>query len=110
MIRKLLKFVGAIVVVVLVVAGGLLAWILTHWDVDYSTVAKPVIAASTDPAVIARGEYLFHAAGHCSGCHAGPSPALMSPRWTGTPPASKGGPSEALTADTAAPSKPIEKI
>ena len=32
-------------------------------------VPMPTLTASTDPAVIARGEYLVWGPGHCAGCH-----------------------------------------
>jgi mono/diheme cytochrome c family protein len=41
------------------------------WDRSYDDVALPDVKASTDPAVIARGEYLVYGPAHCVECHAG---------------------------------------
>ena len=49
------------------------AWVSATWNGDYSAMARPAIVASTDPAVIAHGEYVFNAVAHCSICHGGPT-------------------------------------
>jgi mono/diheme cytochrome c family protein len=69
MLRKVLKIVGVLVVLLLVVAAAGYAYVSMTWDRDYSSTPLPAIAASTDPAVIARGEYVVHAIAHCSACH-----------------------------------------
>jgi mono/diheme cytochrome c family protein len=71
--RKLIKWVGILVAVVVLGLGAALGWVLVTWDADYSAMPKPAITASTEPAVVAHGEYLFHAVAHCSICHGGPS-------------------------------------
>ena len=71
--RKLIKWLGIVVAVLVALAGGVLVWVLATWDKDYAAMPKPAITASTDPAVIAHGEYLFNAVGHCSTCHGGPN-------------------------------------
>lgn len=48
---------------------GLVAWVELTWDTDYSDFPAPKIRASTDPAVIAQGEYVVHALAHCQQCH-----------------------------------------
>src|SRR5688500_9369809 len=72
-VRKGFKIVGMGVGVVVggavVLLGGLAAWVEATWQADYSDTAAPAIRASTDPAVIAQGEYVVHALGHCQGCH-----------------------------------------
>jgi mono/diheme cytochrome c family protein len=39
------------------------------WRPTYKDTPYPDVAASSDPAVIAEGEYLFHAVGQCTSCH-----------------------------------------
>lgn len=53
---------------ILVLIIGLLAVVLTTWDKTYDA-PMPDIKASTDSAVIARGEYLVFGPGHCNECH-----------------------------------------
>ena len=66
MMKRLFKWLGVLVAVVVLVLGVFVGWVQATWDADYSSMAKPAIAASKDPAVIARGEYLFNADGHSS--------------------------------------------
>jgi mono/diheme cytochrome c family protein len=70
--RKLIKWIGILLGLVILVAGAALGWVLATWDADYSAMPKPAITASADPAVVARGDYLFNAVAHCSICHGGP--------------------------------------
>jgi mono/diheme cytochrome c family protein len=67
--RRVAKFVsyavGAVVIVVLVVGG----WLLATWSVDYPDTPYPDVVASGDSAVIAQGEYIANAVAHCSACH-----------------------------------------
>lgn len=67
--KKAAKILGGVIGVVVLAVVGLLVWINTNYDHDYSDVALPEIKASDDPAVIAQGEYLVHTVGHCSACH-----------------------------------------
>jgi mono/diheme cytochrome c family protein len=67
--RRILK-------VLAVLAGGLVAvlaagymYISLTWPRDYSSTPIPDVRASTDPEVIARGEYVVQALGHCAACH-----------------------------------------
>jgi mono/diheme cytochrome c family protein len=70
--KQLIKWLGIVVAALAVIAAGGVVWVLVTWDKDYSAMPKPAITASTDPAVVAHGEYLFHAVGHCVLCHRGP--------------------------------------
>ena len=74
--RRLFKWLGIVAVVVVAVVGALVgvayAWVSATWNGDYSAMARPATVASTDPAVIAHGEYVFNAVAHCSVCHGGP--------------------------------------
>lgn len=76
MMRAVLKLLGVLVLVVLVLLAGAYAYVQFTWQRDYSGTPLPAITASTDPAVIARGEYVANAVAHCSACHmlAGRSP------------------------------------
>jgi len=70
--KRLFKWLGMVVAVVLALGGAAYAWVSATWNGDYSAMARPSIVASTDPAVIAHGEYVFNAVAHCSICHGGP--------------------------------------
>jgi len=62
---KILKWTGIVILVLIV---GLLIIILTTWNKTYDA-PLPDIKASTDSAVIARGEYLVFGPAHCGECH-----------------------------------------
>ncbi len=68
--RKTFKVLGWVLGAVLVLGAGAFGYIQATWDRDYSAVPLPSIHASTDSAVVARGEYLVRAVAHCSECHA----------------------------------------
>ncbi len=72
--RRLFKWLGIVVAVVLALGGVAYAWVSATWNGDYSAMARPAIVASTDPAVIAHGEYVFNAVAHCSICHGPTAP------------------------------------
>ena len=57
-----------LVVFVLVSVLAIHTW--RTWDRSYDDVQIPDVRASTDPAVIARGEYLVYGPAHCVECHA----------------------------------------
>lgn len=67
--KAFLKVVGWIFGGLGVIAVLGFGYVQLTWDRDFSSVALPAIHASTDSAVVARGEYLVRAVGHCSGCH-----------------------------------------
>jgi mono/diheme cytochrome c family protein len=77
--RKLFKWLGIVVAVLLLLAGAGVLWVLATWDADYSAMPRPAITASTDPAVIARGDYLFNTLGHCPVCHGDPQALARQP-------------------------------
>jgi mono/diheme cytochrome c family protein len=79
MMRTLLKVVGVLVAAVLVLLLGAYAYVQFTWQRNYSSTPLPAITASTDPAVIARGEYVANAVAHCSACH------LLAGRPPGSP-------------------------
>ena len=55
--------------VVFVLASVLALHTWRTWDRSYDEVPIPDVRASTDPAVIARGEYLVYGPAHCVECH-----------------------------------------
>jgi mono/diheme cytochrome c family protein len=67
--KRVAKWAGVAVVVIVVVLTGLVGFVQATWSVDHPETPFPAIRSSTDPDVIARGEYLVHAVGHCSTCH-----------------------------------------
>lgn len=85
MIRKVLLGVGAGIVVLVVL---LLVTISLRWDRHFDA-PYPKLAASTDPAVIARGRYLAFGPAHCAECHTPPAD-LAAVRSGGSPPLSGG--------------------
>jgi mono/diheme cytochrome c family protein len=68
-VRRLFKWFGIVVMVLAIVLGAAVSWVLASWDKDYSSIPRPAAVATKDPAIVARGEYLFHAVAHCSACH-----------------------------------------
>lgn len=64
---------GLLLVVAIAVAA---AWVELTWRCDYSSTPLPAITASTDPAVIARGEYVATAVAHCAHCHSPDAPRV----------------------------------
>lgn len=75
--KLFLKILGAILLLIILIAAGFLAYLNMTWKKSYADYPRPEIKASTDSAVIARGDYLVHAVAHCSICHQG-VPANLS--------------------------------
>ncbi len=66
----MLKIVGIGLALGVVMVIGVVGWYVAKWPPTWEDVPEPDITASTDPNVVARGEYLFHAVAHCTTCHA----------------------------------------
>lgn len=67
---KIAAWIVVVPVALLVVGGGVgYAYVEATYERDFSATPLPAIVASTDPEVIARGEYVVHALAHCSACH-----------------------------------------
>ena len=62
---RILKWIG---VTVLAAAVVLAAYVYRTWDREWDS-PLPDLHASSDPAVIARGEYLVYGPAHCAECH-----------------------------------------
>jgi mono/diheme cytochrome c family protein len=71
-IRRWLAIIG---IVVLVVLFGASAYVAMSWDRVYDA-PLPEVHVSTDPAVLARGEYLVYGPAHCVECHGASYDAL----------------------------------
>lgn len=71
MIRKIIvRSLQTVLLLVLVFASVLTIYVWRTWDRSYDEIPVPDVRASTDPAVIARGEYLVYGPSHCVQCHA----------------------------------------
>ena len=77
------------IVLVLVGASGA-AYVARTWDRVWD-VPEPDLHASTDPAVIKRGEYLIYGPAHCVECHADSSDEIDRGSTEGARPALAGG-------------------
>ena len=60
----------ALILLVLLMGSGLAIYVWRTWDRAYDGYPLPEVRASSDPAVIARGEYLVYGPSHCVECHA----------------------------------------
>lgn len=69
MLRTLLRLVFALFVLAALLVVGLIVWVNSSYQRDFSATPLPDIHASLDPAVIAQGQYLVEAVAHCSECH-----------------------------------------
>ena len=85
MIRKALLGVGAGLALVVAL---LLVTISLRWDRQFDA-PYPKLAASTDPATVARGRYLAFGPAHCAECHT--PPAEVAGLRSGSSPALSGG-------------------
>lgn len=70
------KIALALVCVVVVALVAAVASVQLTWRIDYSSVPLPALAASADPAVIARGEYVALHVAHCGHCHSPSAPVI----------------------------------
>jgi mono/diheme cytochrome c family protein len=75
MARRVVQL-GAIVAALIVIAlAGVAVYVARTWDRTYDA-PLPEVRISSDPAVIARGEYLIYGPAHCVQCHNGSADAL----------------------------------
>jgi len=70
--RRLRRWLTYFVVLLLLFVAGLAAYVVRTWDRVYAAPLPDDVQASTDPAVIARGEYLAYGPAHCIECHGAP--------------------------------------
>jgi mono/diheme cytochrome c family protein len=74
-LKRIALILAALVAVILLAAAGASLYALKAYERTWD-VPLPSTRASTDPAVIARGEYLVNGPAHCADCHA-PAKAAM---------------------------------
>jgi mono/diheme cytochrome c family protein len=67
--KRVFKWVGAFVAVLILAGAGVVGWVQATWDFDHPDTPLPQIQSSADAETIARGEYIAHAVAHCSACH-----------------------------------------
>jgi hypothetical protein len=75
MVRRLVRAVGILATVGVLALAGLAAYVARTWDRTYDA-PLPEVRVSSDPAVLARGEYLIYGPAHCVECHSGSFDAL----------------------------------
>jgi mono/diheme cytochrome c family protein len=66
----IIRAIQLFLLVVFVLASALAIHTWRTWDRSYDEVPIPDVRATSDPAVIARGEYLVYGPSHCVECHA----------------------------------------
>ena len=67
--KRILRGIGAAIGLVVLGMLGVGAWAEWHYPARFPDVPRPDLKALSDPAVVARGRYLFHAVAHCTQCH-----------------------------------------
>jgi len=75
MARRLVRAMGILAAVVVLALAGVAAYVARTWNRTYDA-PLPEIHISTDPAVLARGEYIVYGPAHCVECHSGSWAAL----------------------------------
>ena len=68
--RIIIRAIQAFFLVVILLATAVTVYVWRTWDRSYDEYPVPHVRSSTDPAVIARGEYLVYGPAHCVECHA----------------------------------------
>lgn len=68
--RIIIRAIQAFLLVVVLLATAAAVFVWRTWDRAYDEYPTPDVRASSDPAVIARGEYLVYGPAHCVECHA----------------------------------------
>jgi len=88
--RRILRALKWIAIAVAMAAVGLGMYVGMYWDRTWD-VPEPDLHASTDLAVIARGEYIVYGPAHCEVCHTGSVEEFERFVDTGIPPTLAGG-------------------
>jgi len=68
MLRRAVRVFGWVSLVLIVSATVLAIYVARNWDRTWD-IPAPDLHASSDPAIIARGEYLVTGPAHCTECH-----------------------------------------
>jgi mono/diheme cytochrome c family protein len=75
MVRRLVQAVKILALIVVLAIAGLAAYVAWAWDRTYDA-PLPEVRLSSDPAVLARGQYLVYGPAHCVECHGASFEAL----------------------------------
>lgn len=67
--KKIALIVGGLVGVLILGVGGFVGFKVGTANFHHGDTPYPSVKASSDPAVIAQGEYVVHNVAHCSTCH-----------------------------------------
>ena len=67
--RTIIRTFQAAILLVVLLASAFAVYVWRTWDRVYDEFPVPDVRASSDPAVIARGEYLVYGPAHCVECH-----------------------------------------
>ena len=67
--RVIIRALQLCFLLIVLTASALTIYVWRTWDRVYDEYPVPDVRASTDPAVIARGEYLVYGPAHCVVCH-----------------------------------------
>lgn len=70
------RWFGMLGIAVVVLLAGVAGYVAMTWDRVYDA-PMPEVHVTTDPAVLARGEYLVYGPAHCVECHGSSEDALM---------------------------------
>ena len=73
--RLVLRVAGYLCALTVLAVAGLAVYVARTWNRVYD-LPLPAVRTSTDPAVLARGEYLVYGPAHCVECHSGSYDAL----------------------------------
>lgn len=73
---RLLRWFRIPALIVVLLVAGFSVYVARTWDRVYAAPSSTEIHASTDPAVIAHGEYLVYGPAHCVECHGSSFDAL----------------------------------
>jgi mono/diheme cytochrome c family protein len=73
---RIRRWLGTVGILLLVVVLGAAIYVAVTWDRVYDA-PLPQVQLSTDPAVLARGEYLVYGPAHCVECHGSSEDALL---------------------------------
>jgi len=75
MVKRVVRAIGILLAIVVFALVGLAVYVARTWDRTYDA-PLPQVRVSSDPAVLARGEYLVYGPSHCAECHGGSWDAL----------------------------------
>lgn len=75
--KVIFRVLKLVLLIVLIAGAGFALFVWRTWDRVYDEYPTPNVRASSDPAVIARGEYLVYGPAHCVECHTSSSTDLL---------------------------------